>query len=197
MLHPESTSHRQVEEALASSSIEVRQHAARVAAEVLPPERLVAFVAQGEDYARRAAAMEALAFAGRRALQAVIAGVRGGHSSTALFCVQVLGRIDAHEARAVLREMALEHDLLLAQAAVEALGIQRDPDAVPLLLGMIDGERELLEMDPWRAISAIIALGQIGDPSAIPGLLRLRASDIFRDTADEAVAAIRRSSRSE
>lgn len=180
-----------IEEALANASLEVRSRAAEVASGSLSPERLVELVSAGDSYLRRATAMEALRQAGEKALDAVEAGTRSSKHETALFCIQVLAGIDHPRARARLREMVSHPDVLLSQAAVEALGEQRDPEVVPLLLDFLSEDRDSLEMDPWRALSAVIALGRIGSAKAIEGLLRLRGSDIFRDTVDEALSAIR------
>ncbi len=185
---------RTIEEALANASLEVRSRAAEVAAKRLSAERLVEIVGRGDSYMGRATAMEALRQAGEKALDAVEAGALSNEHDTALFCIQVLAGIDHPRARATLRELVGHPDVLLSQAAVESLGEQRDREAVGLLLDLLSDEREALEMDPWRALSAVIALGQIGSPEAIEGLLRLRGSDIFRDTVDEALSAIRRES---
>lgn len=157
----------------------------------LDPETLLGYVSEGKDYARRAAAMEALGRSGADSLATVVRGVRGNDPDTSMFCLQVLSRIDHEEARAVLREAVSHPDVLLSQAAIEGIGTQRDRLAVPLLIGLLAEEREFLEMDPWRAISAIIALGRIGSSEALAALLPLRASDIFRETVDEALGSIR------
>lgn len=185
---------RTIEEALANASLAVRSRAAEVAAEKLSPERLVEFVSRGDSYVRRATAMEALRKAGTRSLPAVIAGAQSPVHDTALFCIQVLAEIDDPQARSTLRSLAMHPDVLLSQAAIEALGEQEDAEAVPILLEFLSDDREALEMDPWRALSAVIALGKIGSSEALEGLLRLRGSDIFRETVDEAVLAIRRRS---
>jgi len=185
---------RTIEEALANASLAVRSRAAEVAAEKLSPERLVEFVSRGDSYVRRATAMEALRKAGTRSLPAVIAGAQSPVHDTALFCIQVLAGIDDPQSRSTLRSLAMHPDVLLSQAAIEALGEQEDAEAVPMLLEFLSDDREALEMDPWRALSAVIALGKIGSSEALEGLLRLRGSDIFRETVDEAVLAIRRRS---
>lgn len=185
---------RTIEEALANASLAVRSRAAEVAAEKLSPERLVEFVSRGDSYVRRATAMEALRKAGTRSLPAVIAGAQSPVHDTALFCIQVLAGIDDPQSRSTLRSLAMHPDVLLSQAAIEALGEQEDAEAVPILLEFLSDDRETLEMDPWRALSAVIALGKIGSSEALEGLLRLRGSDIFRETVDEAVLAIRRRS---
>jgi len=185
---------RTIEEALANASLAVRSRAAEVAAEKLSPERLVEFVSRGDSYVRRATAMEALRKAGTRSLPAVIAGAQSPVHDTALFCIQVLAGIDDPQSRSTLRSLAMHPDVLLSQAAIEALGEQEDAEAVPILLEFLSDDREALEMDPWRALSAVIALGKIGSSEALEGLLRLRGSDIFRETVDEAVLAIRRRS---
>jgi HEAT repeat protein len=184
--------HRTIEEAMASPSTLVRGKAAEVAAQRLAPARLIELVSQSSSYSRRASAMDALCRLGRAALAPVIAGATSPDHSTSLFCIQVLGGMDFDEARDVLAELAGHEDLLLSQAAIEALGDQRDPTAVPLLVSLLSADRESLEADPWRAISAIIALGKIGSPSGLDCLLRLRVSETLRDTANEAITAIRR-----
>lgn len=180
-----------IEMAMASTSMRVRGKAAEVAALRLSPTRLVELLSQSTSYSRRAAAMDALRRLGERALEPVIAGVRGSDHSTSLFCIQVLGTLDFPRAREVLTEMTGHGDVLLAQAAIEALGDGRDPEAAPRLLELLSADLEELEADPWRAITAIISLGKLGGTDALTCLVRLRESDMLRESADEAIAAIR------
>jgi len=182
---------RTIEEALANASLVVRDRAAEVAAEKLPPERLVEFVGRSDSYARRATAMEALRRAAPRSLPAVIAGALSPARDTALFCIQVLGGIDHPQARSTLRSLVQHPDVLLAQAAIEALGEQRDAEAVPLLLELLSADPKALERDSWRAVTAVISLGKIGRGEAVETLLRLRDVEVFREAVDEAVRAIR------
>lgn len=183
-----------VEDGLADESLAVRERASLVAAEILPPERLLRLVASSESFSRRAAAMSALVRAGPRALPAVLRRVKGGDATTALFCIQVLGRVKAPTsvplALEALREAALDPNILISQAAVESLGLQRDAGAVPLLLDMLSEPLELLEAHPWRTLSAVIALGDVGDRRAAPALLKLRDSELLRQTVDEALARL-------
>lgn len=186
-----------IEEALANASLVVRDRAAEVAAEKLTPERLVEFVASSESYTRRATAMEALRKAAPRSLPAVIAGALGRSRDTALFCIQVLGGIDHPQARSTLRSLVSHPDVLLAQAAIEAIGEQRDAEAVPLLLQLLSRDPKELEGDSWRAVSAVITLGRIGRGDTLEALLRLRDIELFREAVDEAVRAIRMRSGAE
>jgi HEAT repeat protein len=152
----------------------------------LPPESLALIVARGESLARRAAAMDELVRAGERALPALLAGARGRDPNASLFFLQVLGHIHAPEALEVLREMASHSDLLLAQAAVEGLGHQRDRESLPLMLRM-------LHADPWLALPAIDALAEIGDPRAIEPLEQMRSDEILKEAAETALVALRTS----
>jgi len=172
-----------LEAALGDPSLVVRARAAIVAAEKLPASRLVELVSRGDNLARRAAAIDALVKAGPRALPDVVAGAQGPNRERARFCLQVLGRVGLPEARLVLREMAAHADRELRQTAFEALGVQRDREAVPLLV-------EALQGDPWIAFAAIWALGEIADTRACDALRKLREQKIFRDAADAALDRI-------
>lgn len=179
-----------LEEALGDDSLRVREVAAEIAAERIAPERLVELLAAGGSFTRRSAAMTALVRSGQRGVPALTAGVRSRDPDRALFCIQVLGRIPSAGAIEELRLAARFPDLLLSQAALEALGTQRDAGSVPLLLEILQSDIPELEADLWRAISAVIALGRIGDARALPALQRLRGSELLRETVDEALSRI-------
>ncbi|HEY3445350.1 MAG TPA: HEAT repeat domain-containing protein [Myxococcales bacterium] len=176
-----------LEEALGDESLVVRARAASVAAAQLDPRRLVLLVAQGSSLARRSGAMDALVRAGPRALPAVLAGSQSGQRDEVRFCLQVLGRVDAPEARAALRRAAAHPDRELRQTAFEALGVQKDPEAVPMLLGALEG-------DPWAAFAAIWALGEIGDRRAVAALRDLHGQELFQEAIEAALVRIERPS---
>ncbi|HCF58777.1 MAG TPA: hypothetical protein DFS52_12405 [Myxococcales bacterium] len=173
-----------LEEALGDEELTVRERAAAAAADVLEPQRLVELISNPANLSGRAAAMVALRRAGERSLMALASGVRGGDQHTAIFCLQVLGRIRSPLALEVLREAAQSSDVLLVQTAIEALGHQKDTEAVGLIL-------EAIDKGPWLAFSAILALGEIGDPRAVSRLEELRARDpMLAETIDQALERI-------
>ena len=171
-----------VEDALGDDSLMVRARAATVAAARLSPRRLVELIVRGDSLARRAAAIEALVKAGRRSLEVLMTGATSVDREEARFCLQVLGRIDAPEARLMLREATAHQDRQLRQTAFEALGVQQDREAVPVLLAAIEG-------DPWVAFAAIWALGEIRDLRATERLKMLDGT-LFEDAARKALERI-------
>jgi len=173
-----------LEEALGDEDVTVRARAAIAAAEILSPERLVELIACPPNLPGRSAAMVALKRAGERSLQALVDGVRTGFRDRAIFCLQVLGRIRSPVALEVLREAAGAEDVLVAQAAIEALGQQQDRGAVPMILAAV-------ERGSWLAFAAITALSEIGDDSAIAPLKALRERDpLLVDVVDQALTAL-------
>ena len=172
-----------IEEALADPELSVRERAIGVAAAQLAPWRLVQLVVAGDSLARRAAAMEALAVAGSAAVPALVEGVEAEARGAVLFLLQVLGRIHCAEALGMLRARAGDPDPMLAQAALESLGHQRDLESLPILLSALQGE-------PWLAFTAINALGEVGDRRAVAPLLALREEEIYQEAVDAALERI-------
>lgn len=179
-----------LEDALADEDLKVRERAAAAAAELLEPRRLVELIANPSNLSGRAAAMVALRRAGERALPALAVAVRSGDRHSAVFCLQVLGRIRSPGALELLREAAADRDELVAQTALESLGQQKDGEAVPILIKALGG-------GTWLAFSAINALGEIGDLRAVAPLEALRARDplLAEPVAQalERIGALRRS----
>ena len=172
-----------IEEAMADLEPAVRACASRAAAARLSPERLIELIGRGDSLARRASAMDALAACGDRSLPAIAAALGPACRGAVLFLLQVLGRIRSPTAVALLREAARDPEPMLAQAALESLGRQRDTGSLPLFV-------EALGAEAWLAFTAIAALGELGDPRAIEPLSRLREDEIYRDAAEAALERI-------
>lgn len=174
-----------IEAALADAHWAVRLAAAELAAACLEPQRLVAMMAQGEDFARRASAVNALVRAGVRAVPALLAALEGPPSATQVFCLQALARIRCPQAFAALAAAARSADTLVSQAGLEGLGKQGDPAALALLAAA-------LGKDQWRALSAIVALGHLGVPEARRHLEPLLEDERFAEAARDALRRIER-----
>lgn len=174
-----------IEAALADSHWAVRLAAAELAAACVEPERLVGMMAEGEDFARRASAVNALVRAGERAVPALLAALEGPPSATQVFCLQALSRIRCAPAFAALAAAARSPDALVSQAGLEGLGKQGDPRALPLLA-------EALGKDQWRALAAVVALGHLGVPAARRHLEPLLDDERFAEAARDALRRIER-----
>lgn len=99
------------------------------------------------------------------------------------FAAWTLTGIQAPEAAAALRVALPDLPNALKHEAAGALGRKRDPEAVPVLVGLLAGN--LAEGDEAIAIAAARALGEIGDPEA--GTLLLVSRD---STASEALREV-------
>ena len=111
--------------------------------------------------------------------------------------VHALGRVGGEEAAGVLRGLAtrgsrfgLRHEM--RRAAVESLGISRDPVAVPMLVRML---RKKLSLVPRQnrelRLQAAIALGSIGTEEAVQAL-REASGDRNPDIQQVCTAAVLR-----
>lgn len=96
------------------------------------------------------------------ALQSIIES--SANPSARLNAVWALSRIDHTDARTVVRVALSDRDNTVRQAALQAVSLSRDREAVPLLM-------ELLSSDSHhnRRLAAE-ALGRIGGSQAVPGL---------------------------
>jgi putative heme-binding domain-containing protein len=79
--------------------------------------------------------------------------------------VWALCRLESAETRAALRPALADPAASVRQAAVHALGLQRDTPAAPVLHGMV------VQDEPPLRLKAAEALGRIGDRAAVPALL--------------------------
>lgn len=169
-----------VEVALSDPHWMVRLAASELAATCVEPHRLVELMALGDDFARRASAINALVRAGPRALPALLAAMRAPNATAHVFCLQALARIPCEQSFAALCLAARSPDTLVSQAALDGLGQQGDPRAVPVL-------REALGKDQWRALSAIVALGHLDAPEARPLLASLETDERYGEAAADAL----------
>jgi putative membrane-bound dehydrogenase-like protein len=76
-----------------------------------------------------------------------------------------LTRIDHPDAFALVRDLLADPDETVRQVALHSIGLRRDREAMPALIGMLRNP----SVQNRRA--AAEALGRIGDPSAVPALL--------------------------
>ncbi|BDG09114.1 HEAT repeat domain-containing protein [Anaeromyxobacter paludicola] len=163
---------------------EAREQAIALAARHLSPELLGRLVGDDENAVLRNAALAALERQGPYAVPHLMALSRGANLEVAMFAVQILSRIrDPGTVDALLP--LLEHpDPNIAQAAVEALGGLRAPEAVP-------GIVRLLGRELWLQFAAVTALGDIGDPRAAAPLLELVEDELLAEPAVEALGKLR------
>jgi HEAT repeat protein len=181
----EQPSQAAIEGALSDPHWAVRVAGAELAASYLEPERLVAMMSAGDDFARRASAMNALVRAGRKAVPALLKALTTPQPHLHVFCLQALSRIPCPESFEALATAARSHDTLVSQAALEGLGKQKNAAALPLL-------QAALGKDQWRALSAIVAMGHLGHSDARPILLPLLRDNRYADTAADALKRIDR-----
>ena len=168
--------------ALEDESPAVRERAIRLAARYVEPGVLGAMVADGADAVRRNAALSALERQGPYALPHLEA-MRGlGDDDVVMFALQSLARIGDPAAAPAVLPLIRHSQLNIAQSAIEALGRLRSREAVPELLGLLQGEL-------WLQLAAIDALGAIGDPAAVGPLVELVPDSIM---AEPAVLALQR-----
>lgn len=170
-------------EGLADPSPQVRQTAVGIAARELEPERLIPLVAVAADSGLRNSALAALERQGPYARAAVEQAVYAEDKDLAMFACQVLGSIGGGSSVPALLHALERGDVNIMQAATEALGRLRRPEAVEPLTA-------LLTREPWLQLAAVDALGAIGDPAAVPGLLALVPDTMMAEPALNALALI-------
>jgi HEAT repeat protein len=168
--------------ALDDDSPAVRERAIRLAARYVEPAVLGAMVADGVDAVRRNAALAALECQGPYALPHLQAMLALGDEDVVMFALQILARIGDPAAAPAVLPLIRHPQLNIAQSAIEALGRLRSREAVPELLGLLQGELGL-------QLAAIDALGAIGDPVAVGPLVELVPDSIM---AEPAVLALQR-----
>lgn len=170
-------------EALGDRSDQVREAAVALAAREIAPERLLPLVANGRDALVRNAALAALERQGPYARSAVELAVASPDPDLAMFACQVLGSIGGASSAPALLQALGHPGVNVVQAAAEALGRLRRPEAVTPLL-------RLLEREPWLQLAALDALAAIADPRAAPAILPLVADALVADPALEALARL-------
>ncbi|MBX6312248.1 MAG: HEAT repeat domain-containing protein [Isosphaeraceae bacterium] len=117
----------------------------------------------------RRRAIEALARRGVDAVSALKVVQAGGSIEARRNAVWAAARIDAPEARAVVRSALSDPEGTVRQAAIHSISIWRDAEAVPLLIHLIR-DRSQRDTTPNRRAAAE-ALGRIGNRAAVPALL--------------------------
>jgi putative heme-binding domain-containing protein len=144
------------------------------------PEELLALLKDDRPRVRDQA-VEQLGKRGAAAVPALARILPDGKVSvqTLLNAVWALCRIRTPEARAVLREALGAFDPQVRQAAVHAVGVEKDAEAVKALMKLA------VEDEPRLRLKAAEGLGRIGKPEAVPALLESlrRGGDRFLEHA--------------
>jgi HEAT repeat protein len=143
---------------------------------------LAGLVADGENAVRRNAGLCALERQGPYAVPHLVHMLGGQDPELLLFALQSLARIGVASAGPAILPLLEHPDPNVAQAAIEAAGKLRVPEAVPVLC-------RLLSRDLWLQLAAIAALGEIGHPDAVDPLMAFVPDSIL---AEPAVQALRR-----
>jgi HEAT repeat protein len=170
-------------ESLGDGSPAVREIAVAWAARCLAPTALVPLIADEADSVRRNAALAALERQGPFALPAVAELTASADTDVAMFACLVLGSLGTRAAGPALLRAVARPEVNVVQAAAEALGRLRLPEAVPPL-------SRLLASEPWLQLAAADALGAIGDPAAVKPLLALIPDSFVSIPALEALRRI-------
>ena len=170
-------------ESLGDGSPAVREIAVAWAARCLAPTALVPLIADEADSVRRNAALAALERQGPFALPAVAELTASADTDVAMFACLVLGSLGTRAAGPALLGAVARPEVNVVQAAAEALGRLRLPEAVPPL-------SRLLASEPWLQLAAADALGAIGDPAAVKPLLALIPDSFVSIPALEALRRI-------
>jgi HEAT repeat protein len=170
-------------DALGDVSLQQRQSAILLAARELEPERLIPLVAESADSLLRNSALATLERQGPYARTAVEQAVSSCDPDLAMFACQVLGSIGGASSAPALLHALTRPEVNVVQAATEALGRLRRPEAVePLVV--------LLGREPWLQLAAADALGAIGDPAAALPLLALLPDSMVAEPALDALAVL-------
>ena len=115
----------------------------------------------------RKRAIETLASRGSKAIGALAEVVHKGKSPLARRnAVWTLCRIEGDRAGAEIRAAADDADVSVRQAAIHAIGVRRDRQALPVLLGFLRSQ------SPHNRRAAAEAIGRIEDESAVEPLLK-------------------------
>lgn len=170
-------------ETLGDGSPAVREVAVAWAARCLAPTALVPLIADEADSVRRNAALAALERQGPFALPAVAELTAAADPDLAMFACLVLGSLGTRAAGPALLRAVARPEVNVVQAAAEALGRLRLPEAVLPL-------SRLLESEPWLQLAAADALGAIGDSAAVKPLLALIPDSFVAIPALEALRRI-------
>jgi HEAT repeat protein len=170
-------------ESLGDGSPAVREIAVAWAARCLAPTALVPLIADEADSVRRNAALAALERQGPFALPAVAALTAAADPDLAMFACLVLGSLGSRAAGPALLRAVARPEINVVQAAAEALGRLRLPEAVLPL-------SRLLSSEPWLQLAAADALGAVGDPAAVQPLLALIPDSFVAIPALEALRRI-------
>jgi len=116
------------------------------------------------------------------AVAAVLERDPAGH--VRLAAIDVLGRLDAPDAVAILEPMTVSPDPDIARAAIRAVGHTKDPQAKPIL------DRLLRSADTFRRLEAVAAISARDEPDAASTLQWVAAADSNQDVANAALGAL-------
>lgn len=173
---------------MGDSEWQTRRAAATAIAEVIPSlsdvgardqsiNDLLRAVSTPADALKRAAAIVALESLGRLALPHLAVAVRSAAPSTRTALAGVIGAAGGSGAVALLEPLIRESDQNVAAAAILGLGRTKSPEALPLLIGALDGD------DDWLRFAVIGALGELGDGRAVAPLAEMLNDPLLRETA--------------
>ncbi len=131
----------------------------------LPAKELVALLDDARPVVQRRA-VQTLAKQGADAVPALAEALRSSPSTQARCnAIWTATRSDAADARAVVRVALADADEVVRQAALHSVSVNRDRDALPVLLKLLKGPSA-----PNRRAAAE-AIGRLGDKTAVPALL--------------------------
>ena len=137
----------------------------------------------GEERARRAAVLDALARGGNRSLSALVSALRSSDDGVVMYAATALGEARDPAAVPHLIRLVQHPDLNVAQAAIDALGKLRAQSAAAPIEAM-------LEADPWLRFAAAHALGEIGHPGSVHALMRAAGDPGISELAIEALGKV-------
>ena len=147
-------------------------------------EKLIEFLACGDDAARRNAAVEILIQLGERALPFILHKLAHPNKESRKFIADILGEMKNRRAVPELMRSLTDPDENVQIAAVEALGKIRDPHAVESLIQLLRREDTLIQY------AALKALQHIKDSRAVEPIIGLLGKKLLERAALEALSRL-------
>jgi HEAT repeat protein len=172
-----------IERELESDTPRVRSRAIELAARFIEPEQLGRWVADPARASLRNSALEAMIMQGKEAFACLSDMCRSEDPDSVMFAVQVLGKLDDDDVRAMLLTLIDHPEENVKLTVIEALGELRAVAAVPQLSSLI-GE------DLWRSYAAIRSLGAIGAKEAEGEILAASRNELLQEVAIDALGRL-------
>jgi len=147
-------------------------------------EKLIEFLACGDDAARRNTAIEVLMQLGECALPFILPKLAHPNREIRKFIADILGEIKNRRAVPELMMSLADPDENVQIAAAEALGRIRDPHAVESLIQLLRREDTLIQY------AALKALQQIKDSRAVEPIIGLLGKQLLERAALEALSRL-------